>query len=80
MYVMEKTVASSNRASGRSNLIKDSIVDPVEDFWLVSSVIIFKILYIWGLSPEGMVIGMTQNMVFVSETQLLNRDSVEFIA
>ncbi len=77
---MEKTVASSNRASSRSNFMKRSVTDPVEGIGLVCSVVIFNTLcFICDLSPKGRVIGITQNMNFVSGTQLFNRNIVEFV-
>ncbi len=44
LHVIKKTVASSNGAYGRSNLIKEGIAGPVEGVRLDCSIIIFKIL------------------------------------
>ncbi len=44
MHVMDKTVANSNRASGRGNMIEKVVANFVESIRLVRSIIIFDIL------------------------------------
>ncbi len=46
MHVLEKAVASGNRASSGSNMVKKGVVDFVKSVRLVRSIVIFGVPFI----------------------------------
>ncbi len=73
MHVMEETIVSSNGASGGCNMIETGVADFVEGIGRVCSIVIFNIrCFLHGLRPDVLVVGITQNMILVSGTELLN--------
>ncbi len=77
---MKTTVTSSNRVYGRCNMIKKGVTDLEEGVGLVHSIVIFCIwCFFHSLSPEGAIICIMQNMVWVSGTQMFNREVVKIV-
>lgn len=80
MHVIKETVARSNWASGGGNIIKEGVANFLEGIWFVHSVVIFNILcFFHGLSPKGSIVGIMQNIVLLSGTQLFNGEVVEAV-
>ncbi len=64
VHLMVETVAHGNRASGRSNIVKETVADFVEIIGLVRSIGIFYIfIVVEGIFPISAIISIIQNMV-----------------
>ncbi len=65
-HVMEKAVASGNRASGGGNIIEKGVENFVESVGLSCSIVIFNIFgFVHHMTPTSLGVSILQNLVVI---------------